>query len=155
WSVSTDGGATVAKDGQLPAVTLLGVSVPSQGDPAVAVDKTGNFFLASTHFDAADNNPNGITLFRSRRAGSAVGLFSAACSGGTDPDCWDLSRVVVAEQCTSAGGGFNEKPWIAVDHSDSVAAESVYVVWTRLGCAFGDESSTVFLVKCANTLTTC
>jgi hypothetical protein len=155
WSISTDGGATVAKNGQLPAVTLLGVSVPSQGDPVVAVDKTGNFFLGSTHFDAADNDPNGITLFRSRKAGSAVGLFSAACPGGTDPDCWDISRVVVAEPCTSAGGGFNEKPWIAVDQSSSVAAGSVYVVWSRLGCASGDESSTIFLTKCANTLTTC
>jgi len=84
-----------------------------------------------------------------------VGLFSAACSGGTDPDCWDLSRVVVAEQCTLAGGGFNEKPWIAVDQSGSAAAGSVYVVWSRLGCASGDQSSTILLVKCTNPLTTC
>lgn len=155
WSISTNGGATVAKDGQLPAVDVLGTTVPSQGDPAVAVDKNGNFFLGSLQFDVSgQTSTNGVTVFRSPAFGSATGLFAASCTGGTDPNCWPTVKVVAADNtCDFTGGHFNDKDYIAVDRSSSAASGSVYVVWTLFGCS--DGSSAIQLVKCSNDLSTC
>lgn len=153
WSISTDGGNSVAKDGQLRAVSVLGTVVPSQGDPAVAVDKNGNFFFGSLQFDSETQSPNGITVFRSPAAGASTGVFAASCTGGTDPDCWPTVKVVAADTCTSGGGHFNDKDYIAVDRSSSAASGSVYVVWTQFGCA--DVSSAILIAKCTNTLSTC
>ncbi len=155
WSTSTTGGSAVAKDGQLYALTLLGTSEPSGGDPVVAVDASGNFFMASLHYDPFDLSPNGVTLFRSPKSGSATGVFSAACTGGTSVNCWPTAKVVAAETCTSSAGHFNDKPWAAVDQSSSVAAGSVYVTWTLFGCASSDFSSVIQIAKCTNNLATC
>jgi len=155
WSSSTDGGKTVAKDGQLPAVNLLGTMVPSQGEPVVSVDKNGNFFLASVHYDPSSSSPNGIVVFRSPAAGSSTGVFAGSCAGGIDPDCWPTAGVVAAETCDGTGGHFNDKPYIAVDRSSSAANGSVYVVWTLFGCAQGDTSTAIQIAKCTNNLASC
>ena len=154
WSISTDGGATTAKDGQIPPAVVLGVPAPSQGDPAVAFDKNGNLFMGSFHFPSSQN-PNGVTIARSPAAGALTGVFSAACTGGSDVDCWPVRRVVRADACTSATGFFHDKPWIAVDNSSSVATGSVYIVWTRFGCASSNFSSAIVIAKCTNNLVTC
>jgi len=153
WSISTDGGVTVAKDGQLRSVTILGVSVPSQGDPVVAVDTNGNFFMGSLQFDADFMSPSGITVFRSPAAGGSTGVFGSSCTGGTNVDCWPTVNVVAAETCTSSGGHFYDKDYIAVDRSTSAASGSVYVIWTLFGCA--DSSSAIQIAKCTNNLASC
>lgn len=156
WSTSTDGGRTVAKDGQLRAVDVLGVSLPSQGVAVVAADKNGNFFLSSLQSQRYDPATNGITVFRSPAAGSSTGVFAGSCTGGTDADCWPTVTVVAADTCDfTSGGHFYDRPYVAVDRSSSVASGSVYVVWTLHGCADMDQSTAIQIAKCTNSLSSC
>ena len=156
WSTSTDGGRTVAKDGQLRAVDVLGMSLPSQGVAVVAADKNGNFFLSSLQSERYNYATNGITVFRSPAAGSSTGVFAGSCTGGTDPNCWPTVTVVAADTCDfGSGGHYYDRPYMAVDRSSSVASGSVYLVWTLLGCADGDTSTTIQIAKCTNNLLTC
>ncbi len=156
WSISTDGGATVLKDGVIPPVVVFDgtVLLRSQGAPAVAADKAGNFFMASLHSDGSPGN-NAVTISRSPKAGSAQGVFSAACTGGNDPDCWPVRKAVAVSPCSSSSGIQHDKPWIAVDTSTSPAAGSVYLVWTAFTCASGNYVSYIRLSKCNNALTSC
>ncbi len=102
-----------------------------------------------------DGDPNGVGIARSPAAGSATGVFSAACTGGSNPNCWPVRRVVKEDPCTSSSGFFHDKPYIAVDRSSSVAGNSVYLVWTQSGCASSDFSSRIQIAKCTNSLVTC
>lgn len=153
WSTTTDDLTTIAKDGQIPPAVVLGQALPSGGDPAADVDSSGNFFMGTFWFD--DMDPNGVGIARSPAAGSATGVFSAACTGGGDTDCWPVRRVVAENTCSSTGGYFHDKPYIAVDRSSSAASGSVYIVWTRFGCAFSDFSSRIMIAKCTNSLAVC
>ncbi|HEV8354589.1 MAG TPA: hypothetical protein VGR24_10415 [bacterium] len=157
WTASRDRGSSILRDGQIPPTTVLGVLVPSQGDPVVAADQDGNFFMGSFHFDGDDFNPNGITISKSPKAGSANGVFSPACSGGADNDCWPIRKPVTQNNCTASSGFFDDKPYIAVDRSvvGIGTPGSVYVVWTRFPCASGDFSSSILIAKCRPNLAAC
>jgi hypothetical protein len=157
WSISSSSGASVLKDGQLQPVFILGEKVPSGGDPVLAVDRAGNYFYGSVYFDPISFTPNnGVVIARSPKFGSATGIFSAACPGGDgNINCWPTVKLVAGEACTTSGGHFNDKDYIAVDDSTSVAAGSVYVVWSKLGCANSDSSSAIVVAKCTNTLSSC
>jgi hypothetical protein len=155
WTTSTDGGNSTARDGQIPPTTVLGTVVPSQGDPALGVDAAGNLFMATFHFDSDDFSPNGITIARSPAPGNPKGVFSAACGGGADPDCWPVIKVVTANTCTSSSGFFDDKPYIAADPGSFLAGGAVYVTWTRFPCSGSDLSSYIMIVKCNNALAAC
>ena len=122
----------------------------------LAVDSKGNFFLVSLFFANSTFSPSGIGIARSPAAGAATGLFSAACtSGDGNVNCWPTIKVVAGNTCSGASAPVHDKPYIAVDKSASVAAGSVYVVWTKFGCAASDLSTTILLAKCNNALSTC
>lgn len=160
WSISTTGGTgatPVLKDGQLQPAVVAGRAVPSQGDPVLAVDTAGNYFYGSLYigFDPSTfNTLSGLGIARSPKAGSAQGIFSAACAGGDgDVDCWPKIKIVAGEVCTFSGGHFHDKPYIAVDKSSSVGAGSVYIVWTRFNCA--NPGVAILAAKCTNSLSSC
>jgi hypothetical protein len=161
WSISTNG-STPSKDGQLQSTTIAGVKVPSGAGPVLSVDSAGDFFMTSVYYNWKQptafklSGPNGIVIVRSPKAGSQQGVFSAACTGGDgNLNCWPTLKVVNGENCISAGGHFNDRPYIAADSSSSVAKGSVYVVWPKIGCATSDHSSAIVISKCTNTLSSC
>jgi hypothetical protein len=156
WSISLNGGGSVDKEGYISGLPG-GCSYPRclGGEPTVDSDSQGNFFVSGWSYDTS-NHTNGIAIARSPNAGSLRGVFSAACTGGRDADCWPAVRAVTANQCGSSGGYFEDNPQIGVDDSTSPAAGHVYVVWTRFTCpAENNLASSIMIAKCDNALTAC
>jgi len=161
WTIASDG-KTPAKDGELQQVSILGTKEPSGGDPALAADSAGNYFMGSLYYDpnisTTGKGNNGVVIARSPKFGSAQGVFSAACPGGDgNLNCWPTTKVVVGETCDLINnlGHMHDKDYIAADDSNSVAKGSVYVVWTRFSCNAADFSDQILLAKCTNSLSSC
>jgi hypothetical protein len=156
WSISRNGGASVDKEGHIPGFSS-GCSYPRciGGEPTVDTDGQGNFFVSGWFYDAA-NHTNGIVIARSPKAGSPQGVFSAACTGGSDTDCWPTVKSLTASACSYSGGYFDDNPYVAADDTSLPAAGHVYVVWTRFTCpAENDLASSIMIAKCDNALTAC
>lgn len=159
WSISRDAGATVQKDGLIPGMILIPgeYGTISTGSVSVAADSKGNLFLAGRHSETFSNYPNGITIARSPKAGSPTGVFSSACAGGLDPDCWPTIKAVTGNRCSpsSSQDYFDDNPFIAVDQTTGPAAGQVYVVWTRFPCSYTNLSSYIMIARCDNLLSVC
>lgn len=125
WYLSTDGGRSVANEGLLPAVSLNGRPLASQGDPIDFATGNCDLYAAGLNFppdvDLAfpPAHTNGAGIYRStpRRL--------ASCPGGDDPSCWPQRRLVVS----NAKGHFIDKPWMYVGRSGS-AGQVVWLTYT-------------------------
>lgn len=121
---SNDGGATwcctSTGPGDLgtliPGVThLTGGPYDAGGDPALAFDSRGNVYYAGLGFNRA-SAPNTVTVSK--------GTFD-----GSGNLSWGAPTFLGA---TTSPAIFNDKEWIAVDHSaTSPFRDRVYVTWTR------------------------
>jgi hypothetical protein len=105
---SPDLGATWTDQGELQA------SVASQdGDPVLAVDRTsGRFYYAEI---------------------GNIGGRSVIGVARSNDDCRKFGLFVDASPVGSRLGGFQDKPWIAVDNTGGSNRGNVYVCWTRFG----------------------
>lgn len=95
-------------NGQLPGQGICGFE--GAGDPVLAVDKDGNFYLAGIAFKRSQ-----VTVGQT----SAIFVAKSTDGGNTFPQV-----VVVATAISKVS--FNDKEWIAVDP----ATGEVYVTWT-------------------------
>jgi hypothetical protein len=153
WHFSSDGGATLAKEGLLPAVTLpvSGNVVPSGGDPVDVADGTCNLYAGSLAYNPDDpfSNPSGIVVYRTTPAT----LASSTCgdNGPSDADCWP-TRKVVAE---SAPNHFLDKEWLDVGVENGV--QYVWVVYSDFNLAptAGSFSASIEAVRCSADLASC
>jgi hypothetical protein len=93
------------------------------GDVSVAFDNLGHAFVCYIAFDklgtfnywAHGATRNGIFVRRSLDGGKT----------------WEAEHIPVAEQTSSAGIPFEDKPWIVADNSKSRYAGNLYIGWTR------------------------
>ena len=93
------------------------------GDVSVAFDNQGHAFVCYIAFDklgtfnywAHDATRNGIFVRRSLDGGKT----------------WEPEHVPVAEQTSSPGIPFEDKPYIVADNSKSRYAGNLYIGWTR------------------------
>jgi len=151
WHFSTDGGATVANEGLLPAVRLAGGNVvPSGGDPVDVFADTCAAYAASLAYDPADpfGNPNGIAVYRSDPA------TLASCPGGAAPACWPVRRAVAS----SEPGHFLDKEWMHAGVSGSAGL----VVWATYSdfaidptAPLGFTGASIKAVRCSADLSRC
>jgi hypothetical protein len=105
YANSTNGGSTFT-DGGVPPVT--GPLARHQGDPAIAVDDSGNYYLADLY--TPDGSTSAVAVTR--------GAFSGAVFSFGTP-------VIVASSATD----YLDKEWLTVDPATGI----VYVAWTRFG----------------------
>ena len=93
------------------------------GDVSVAFDNQGHAFVCYIAFDklgsfnywARGATRNGIFVRRSLDAGKT----------------WEAEHIPVAEQSSSPGIPFEDKPYIVADNSKSRYAGNLYIGWTR------------------------
>src|SRR4029078_1002313 len=104
YSYSSDGGLTFT-DGGVPPVNSG--SAVREGDPVVAVDNAGNFYLADLY--TTNNTTN-----------SSIAVTRGTFSGST----FTWSAPVLVASTTS---DFLDKEWLAVDRTNG----TIYVTWTR------------------------
>jgi hypothetical protein len=159
WHFSTDGGRSVANEGLLPPVAVLGSPagdhVPAS-DPVEASDQACNLFAASNGSNVPEAGfvpkTNSIELFRSNPA------TLASCGGGDDRSCWPVGRAVAVNEDQH----FLDKPWFDVGVSGS-AGEVVWVVYTDFCGSLAPECAAsapfffnqIKAVRCNVTLTSC
>jgi hypothetical protein len=86
---------------------------PAQGDPAVAVDKNGNFFISFISFNANTYQYTG-----------AIYVAKSTDGGITFP----TSKIVRLD----IDSIFDDKPYIAIDKTDHATANNIYVAWTNI-----------------------
>lgn len=138
WAISTDGGSTWSQNfvplgAQNQPETSGGTLWAANSDPDVAIDNSGNVYLSDLYLGSTAF-PNGIFVSSSTLSNLSSGNFSysntipviennssnntTACEpGGPNP-------------LTGAPGFcLEDKPWIAVDNSNTATAGTVYVVW--------------------------
>lgn len=128
WHFSTDGGASLTKEGLLPPVSIGGTATrPSGGDPVDQFDRDGdcNIYASSLNYDPVDPfaNTNGIGIYKTNEAT----LLSPACGDGgpSDPDCWPTRRYAAF---SSDPTHFFDKEWF--DVGDTGDGEHVWVTWS-------------------------
>lgn len=151
FTISTDGGRTVAKSSDLP--DLNGTTLTTWGDPSVAVGVDGSFFYASLAINPF--NPihgNGVMIAKSNSnlfdpniscVTSKSNMFSNPCwktlfvYGGVNPPVYT----------------FEDKDRMAVDRDPSSPYYgSVYVGWDHFSA---DGHSSSFLSRCDRDLVSC
>ncbi len=115
WHYSSDGGASVANEGLLPALD----GIPSGGDPVDVADKACQLFAGSLNYDPVDLFPSAIGVYRSDPE------TLASCPGGTAGSCWPRRRIVAR----APEGHFYDKEWIYAGSSGD-AGNVVWVVFS-------------------------
>ncbi|MFZ0863885.1 MAG: sialidase family protein [Candidatus Sulfotelmatobacter sp.] len=93
------------------------------GDVSVAFDNQGHAFISYIAFDklgtfnywAHGATRNGIFVRRSLDSGKT----------------WEVNHIPVAEQTSSPGIPFEDKPYIVADNTKSKYAGNLYIGWTR------------------------
>lgn len=154
WHYSTNGGASLSKEGLLPSIN----GIPSGGDPVdiagvVSVRSATHcaFFAGSLNY-SDPNNPtagtNGIGLYKT----TPSTLSSAACgnAGPSDPDCWPTRRLVA----TNAFGHFLDKEWIYA--GVSAGQQYVWVVWSDFDLVTNPPfTASIMASRCTDDLVTC
>ncbi len=129
--VSLDNGTTWAES-YIPRqfIPALGDSYPAtsdgyfweaNSDPVVAIDRLGNVYLADLYFDYFFGNANGFY----------VSVAPLPPSTGTPVAFTVASTYHVAVNPSETTNLFEDKPWIAVDNSNSANSGNVYVSWTH------------------------
>jgi hypothetical protein len=138
---SNTGGSSITKEGQLPAVTIAGATVPSGGDPV------SRFSSSCTAF-AADIDSNltstGTTLQSGVVVRSSTAAILATCA--TPTACWPTAKVI---DSTTASSQFLDKDWMDVGKSGT--DEVVWVTYTK----FVGKASSIDAVRCNLALTSC
>jgi hypothetical protein len=120
---STDGGGTWTGAGTPTPPTSL-----ATGDPVVAIDRAGRQFFGY------------VALFQSGRRSVRSALYVPSRAGPGAP--WSLP----AQPVESLGGGFDDKPALAVDDSAaSPHADRVYIAWSRITASAGTAYGTIYL----------
>jgi hypothetical protein len=113
YSRSTDGGANFTDLGMVPPFS----SSPAQfndGDPALVVDRSGNFYLAHIGSDAT--RPTGFT--------NVIGIHKSTDGGQTwGPPMYPAAGGVLPNSS-------QDKDFLTVDNSGGPFDGSVYVTWT-------------------------
>ncbi len=107
YAYSTDGGASFTDAGVLKAAG----GGQNLGDPALAVDRDGNFYFATLAIDERARSYVGVA--KSTETKSKVTFGPPVLIAGLDPD------------------GFQDKELIAVDGTGGRHDGNVYVVWTE------------------------
>jgi len=119
YSRSADGGETFTDLGPVPpfAIPVIGIN---GGDPAVAVDRAGNFYTAHlTTVPTPTIRPTGF--------GSAIGIHKSTDDGLTwGPPVYPATPGVKVNST-------QDKEFIAVDTSGGAHDGNVYVSWTSIG----------------------
>jgi hypothetical protein len=154
WHFSNDGGETLANEGLLPPVTMLGEEIASGGDPIVAADDDCDLYAAGLNYAFGPNFPedffpNGVGVYKSDPE------TLATCPGGTDPSCWPVRRAAAV---SPDPGHFFDKPWFDVGESGR-AGEVVWVAFTDFvndpESPLGFSSASIKAVRCDADLTEC
>jgi hypothetical protein len=151
WQFSRDGGASLLKEGLLPAVSEGGTDTrPSIGDPVDRIGRDGRCraYASSVNFDPARmfSSTMGIGLYKS----DAATLASPACGddGLSDPDCWPTRRYAAF----SAATHFFDKEWMDVGGTGD--GEHVWVTYTDFDVA-REFRAEIFAVRCRADLAGC
>ncbi len=122
FATSTDNGATWT-EGYIPLdatqfpMTSDGVSWQANSDPVVAIGRDGQVYVMSLYLNTSDA-ANGIYISAGSLAQAGLGLSAA----NTLPVVTNPDPVTVVEE---------DKPWLAVDNTDSPYSGTLYVCWTR------------------------
>ena len=133
WTISRDNGASWAES-YVPLDPTFGFLATSDGnfwlansDPTVAIDKSGDVYLANLYLDAFDN---GNGLYVSVAPLSSGPTFTV---GATYPVATNPSASTTIQE---------DKPWLTVDNSTNLSTVgSVYICWSRF---VGNSDSIVF-----------
>lgn len=142
WYVSMDGGSSLFKEGPIPGPVGASMLNPF-GDPVIDRDSNCNFFYAGLGIDDSFFM-NAILLARST---SDLTSTSTVTGGEWSP------IAIIHETADDFPGGFNDKPWIAVDRSGGSFDGSVYASWTFFKNA--DFTSRILFARCTNDLSSC
>lgn len=110
YGYSFDGGQSWTDGGFLP--TDIG-GYPYQGDPAVAADKDGNFFISFISFNSIGGYKGGIYVAKST-------------DGGVN---WPENAIVRLDSVPY--DEFDDKPYIAIDKTENETANYIYVAWNH------------------------
>jgi hypothetical protein len=156
WQFSGDGGASLLKEGLLPAVTEGGSATrPSIGDPVDRISRDGRcrLYATSVNFDPEQmfSSTMGIGLHLTDRAT----LASAACGddGPSDRDCWPTRRYAAFSADPTH---FFDKPWMDVGGTGD--GEHVWVTYTDFDFAAPNPAGVaaeIFAVRCRADLAGC
>jgi hypothetical protein len=111
WSHSSDGGATFTDLGNLPVSPATQVN---EGDPGIAVNRSGTFYASYILFDAA--RPAGLR--------NTAGVSKSVDGGFT----WSSP---VGLPVFGTANGFLDKPFIAADSTGGANDGHVYVTFTN------------------------
>jgi len=147
FTISNDGGKTVAKSGSLPDIMIGTNFLWSFGDPSVVATVDGNFFYSSLAF--SPNGQNGVMLAKSMPNifDNTVPCVTLLTFPTVNP-CWD--PVLVAGNLLSVPDSFEDKPLLAVDRDvASPFYGSVYVGWDHF--LFNGFSQS-YLARCDNNI---
>ena len=153
FTVSTDGGNTVAKSSDLPIFNATNPLLTPFGDPSVAASVDGNFFYASlVTIPFGSLFGEGIIIAKSN-----PNLFDPSISCATvlssrlSNACWH--EVFVNGTKFFPNFTFEDKDRIAIDRDPaSQYYGSVYVGWDHF---YPPNLSTSYLARCDNNLNSC
>jgi len=110
--VTHDGGHSWT-GGPLPVRATNGRDYPSQGDPVVAVDRTGIF-----HYGVLTSNVRNTTVAATRSLDAGL--------------TWSAPIVIAELDLNAAPRQFDDKEWIAVDDTGGAYDGHVYLLWQRI-----------------------
>ncbi len=167
FTVSTDGGATVAKSNDLPGISVTernltsGLDVPgflvSWGDPSVVAAPDGTFYYSALAIDPV-SGANGVMLAKSdsQLSDPATSCATPLSSPSTN-QCWTAVLLYgnLSFQCKGPGlcspTTFEDKDLSAVDTSPgSPYYGYVYTAWTHFN---SDGTSAIYAYRCSPSLT--
>ncbi len=138
WAFSSNGGTTW-KETFVPLQTGFPVTSDNHvwqanSDPVVAIDKLGNAYLANLYIqvDSSGNVTNDGYYVCSAKLSSGPTFTKAGCHAVKT----SLKSSTVVE----------DKPWMAVDNSNSSFSGNVYAVWTH----FTASSDMIFFSRSTN-----
>jgi hypothetical protein len=120
YAVSIDGGTTWLDKGQLPlpGKILPGFNAKIIGDPVVAVDSNGRFYMVSLCVD---------------ELASLINIFSSICISYSNlPPAQPafVSTIRIITGASLGGTTFLDKPWIAIDRTNGPCQGKIYVTFT-------------------------
>jgi hypothetical protein len=138
---SNTGGSSITKEGQLPAATIAGATVPSGGDPVSRFSSNCTAFAADIDFNLTSK---GATLQSGVVVRSSTPANLATCS--TPTACWPTTRVI---DSTTVSSQFLDKDWMDVGKSGTT--QVVWVTYTK----FVGNASYIDAVRCNLGLTSC
>lgn len=153
FTVSIDGGTTVAKSGSIPNINVTNRLLTSWGDPSIAVSIDGNFFYASIAIVPGGSFfGEGIMMAKSNSNlfDPNVSCTTSISTPRSNP-CW--TDVFVNGTTIFPNYTFEDKDRIAVDYDPSSPYYgSVYVGWDHFYTGGFSDS---YLARCDANLVHC